>query len=207
PERAARADWADWAERARCRNAAGSTPAMIAPYLVFFLWLPWAVAVSAAGAGAGHGLWPWPDLYLMIWVYLFLRVPRGAGGYLMWTAGIGWDLFFGGALGLGGLVGIGLWALRSSLRLGDPVHTPLPRNLAGQSFVAGLCVALLGGLLGLLEQGFQGALRPAAELPALSGLIGGYTILLWWPLCRLTGSLARLFSWDPDWQPEEAGAR
>lgn len=174
---------------------------MIQPYLVLLVGLPWALALSVQ---SGHGAWPGPDLFLMLWVYLFLRAPRGSGGYLMWLCGMLWDLLFGGQLGLGGLCGVVLWGLRVSLRLGDPLTSPLPRHPLAQGIFAGMTVAALGYLLGVLGHSFGGALQPLNRLPGLSATSGAWAAALWWPLCWLNGSVARLFSWDPDWVPEEA---
>lgn len=177
---------------------------MIAPYLVFCIFLPWCVASCLAGR---IGAWPAPDLFLMLWVYLFLRVPRGAGGFLMWTAGMVWDLCFGGQLGLGGLAGVGLWGLRSLLRLGDAHFSPVPRQPVVEGLVAGMFVALLGFGLGALQRQFTGTLAGQEGLALGSLAVGAWTVLLWWPLCRLAGSTARLFSWNPDWTLEEAQAQ
>lgn len=174
---------------------------MIAPCLVYLIWLPWAVAV---GVMSGQDGVTGPDLYLMLWVYLFLRIPRGSGGYLLWLAGMLWDILFGGQLGLGGLCGVGLWSLRGSLRLGDPQHSPLPRQPLAQGIVAGMTVAVLGYVLGVISQSFGGVVRPIEQLPGAAATVGAWAAGLWWPFTWLTGSVARLFSWDPDWTPEEA---
>ena len=182
---------------------------MIAPYFVFLVLLPWCVACDVGGSvangslSAGLGLGPGPDLFLMLWVYLFLRLPRGNGGFLLWLCGIAWDVFFGGQLGLGGLIGLSLWWVRSLLQLGDPLRTPLPRHPLPQGMAAGIAAMAVGIALGVAQASFAGVVKPFSTLLLQSLIVGLWTVLCWWPFAWLTGSLARLFTWNPDWVADE----